>query len=120
MAVQKQDGLHTDVGESAEDLTGKEFLFCTRDADGKVSLAGDGDSIAGVISEGRTTGKHTSFNTRGNPILKVIAGGAIARNADVQAGADGKAKSGSTNMFGVARNSAATGEMVEIATYQTS
>lgn len=120
MAVQKQDGLHTDTGESAADLRGKEFYFCTRQAaDGKIALAGDGGSIAGVISEGRNTGYHTSFNTKGNPILKVIAGSAINRGDDVQSDGSGKAKTGSSNSFGVARNSAATDEMVEIATYQT-
>lgn len=120
MAVQKQDGLHTDTGESAVDLTGKEFYFCTRQvADGLIALASNGGSIAGVISEGRIAGKHTSFNTKGNPILKVIAGSAITRGDDVQSDADGKAATGSTNSFGVARNGAAAGEYVEISTDST-
>lgn len=120
MAVQKQDGLHTDVGESYEDLSGKEFYFATRRAaDGKLALCGDGGSIAGVISEGREAGKHTSINTPGNPILKVIAGTAITRGDDVQSDANGKAKTGSTNKVGVARNGAAAGEMVEISTHTT-
>ena len=69
MTVQKQDGLHTDVGESAVDLRGKEDCFCALDATGKVVLAGNGTKISGVISEGRDAGQHTSFNTDGNPIL---------------------------------------------------
>jgi hypothetical protein len=116
MAVQKQDGLHTDVGESSESLVGKEFYFCTRNANGTISLCGDGGAIAGVISEGRIAGKHTSFNTRGNPILKVIAGSNIARGAAVQSDNDGKASAGSTKPFGIARNSADAGAYVEIAT----
>lgn len=119
MAVQKQDGLHTDVGESTADLRGKEFLFCKREGDGKIQLCGDGEVIAGVISEGRNTGYHTSFNTRGNPILKVIAASAIARGDEVQSATDGKAKTGSTNPFGKARNSAAANEYVEVETYST-
>lgn len=116
MAVQKQDGLHTDIGESSEDLTGKEFYFCKRNSDGTISLSGDGDPIAGVISEGKIAGKHTSFNTRGNPILKVKAGSAITRGDQVQSDASGTAKTGTNSAFGVARNSAAAGEMVEIST----
>ncbi len=119
MAVQKQDGLHTDVGESAVDLTGQEFKFCTRNAAGTIELCGDGGSIAGVISEGKIAGKHTSFNTKGNPILKVITGAPIARGADVQSNNAGLAVTGSTNSFGVARNAPGAGEMVEISTGTT-
>ncbi len=115
MAVQKQDGLHTDVGESAADLRGQEFKFCKRDnSTGKIDLCGDDGQIAGVISEGKNTGLHTSFNLRGNPILKVIVGEAISRGDDVASMAGGLAKTGSTNSFGVARNNAAVGEYVEI------
>lgn len=117
MAVQKQDGLHTDVGESSVDMTGTEFLFCTRNSDGTISKCGNGGAIAGVVSEGKIAGKHTSFNTLGNPILKVIAGAAIARGAVVQSDANGMAVTGSTKPAGTARNStSAAGEYVEIAT----
>lgn len=120
MAVQKQDGLHTDVAESGSDLTGKEMLFCQRQADGTLELCGADGRIDGVISEGKAEGYHTSFNTRGNPILKVIASAAIARGDEVASAAGGLAKTGSTNPFGFARNSvAAAGEVVEVATYPT-
>lgn len=117
MAVQKQDGLHTDVGVSASDLTGAEFKFCKRQGDGTIEICGDGERMVGVISEGRAVGYHTSFNTKGNPILKVIAASAIARGASVQSATGGKAKSGSTNAFGKARNNAAANEYVEIETF---
>lgn len=119
MAVQKVDGLHTDVGPSGADLTDKEGYFCKREADGDIVLCGADESIAGVISEGKTTGLHTSFNTRGNPIVKAIAGSSITRGDEVASDADGKAKTGTTNAFGYARNSAAAGEWVEIASYPT-
>ncbi len=119
MAVQKQDGLFTDIGESAEDLRGKEFLFCGRTADGKIELCGNGEAIAGVISEGRDTGKHTSFNT--GAMLKVIAGGAIAIDDNVQSNALGQAVTGNTNSIGKARSvAAAAGELVEIWVDRTS
>lgn len=117
MAVQKQDGLHTDVGVSASDLSGEEFKFCKRQGDGTIEICGDGEAIAGVISEGKAAGYHTSFNTKGNPILKVIAASAIARGQQVQSATGGKAKAGSTNAFGKARNNAAADEYVEVATY---
>ncbi len=119
MAIQKVDGLHTDVGESNADLTDKEGYFCKRLTTGKIALCAADESIAGVISEGKAVGLHTSFNTRGNPIVKAIAGSAITRGDEVACDANGKAKTGSTNPFGYARNTAAAGEYVEIATYPT-
>lgn len=120
MARQKQDGLHTDVGESAVDLRGKEDRFCRRDATGKIVLCANGEVISGVISEGRDAGYHTSFNTRGNPILRVIAGEALAQNAEVQSGADGVAVAGATNAFGRARLAVSgAGVIAEIETYPT-
>lgn len=116
MAVQKQDGLFTDTAESAADLRGKEFHFVTRDANGKAALCGNNGVINGVISEGRDVGYHTSWNTPGNPILKVVAGSAIARGDRVQSDANGAAKTGTNNDIGAARNAAAAGEMVEIDT----
>lgn len=117
MAVQKQDGLHTDVKVSNGDLTGQEFKFCKENADGTLDLAGDGDRIAGVISEGKAAGYHTTYNTKGNPILKVISAGQITRGDQVQSGAGGLAKSGSANAFGHARNTVVDGEYVEVETY---
>lgn len=115
MAVQKQDGLHTDVAESNTDLTGKELRFCTRLADGKLEVAGAGELVAGVISEGRPIGKHTSYNTEGNPILRVIAGEALDRDELVSSDAEGRAVVGTANVFGRVRNPvAAAGEVVEI------
>ncbi len=113
MAVQKQDGFFTDCKESAEDLRGKEFCFATRNSTGKLELCGAGEKIAGVISEGRDTGYHTSINTGGQ--LKAIAGGAINPGDNVQSDGSGHAISGSTNMLGVAMNVVAQGEYVEIA-----
>lgn len=119
MATQKQDGLHTDTGESNGDLTGKEFYFAKQNSDGTLDLCGADGVIYGVISEGRAAGYHTSVNTRGNPVLKVIAGSAITRGQEVGCDASGKAKAGTTNPFGYARNAAAAGEYVEIATFPT-
>lgn len=120
MAVQKQDGLHTDVAESGEDLRDKELYFCNRNSDGTLGLAGNGERIDGVISEGRNTGYRTSFNTRGSPILRVLAGAAIAQNAEIQSNASGKAVTGSTNPIGYARKAVnAENEVVEVVTYPT-
>lgn len=114
MAVQKQDGLHTDAGVAASDHTGLEFHFCKRQGDGTIEVCGDGEKPVGVISEGKKAGYHTSFNTKGNPILKVKAASAIGVGAQVQSATGGLAKSGSTNPWGYARNNAAANEYVEI------
>lgn len=115
MARQKQDGLHTDVGPSNADLTGKENRFCKRNADGTIDVCGAAGYAVGVISEGRPAGKHTSFNTDGNPILRVIAGEDLARNERVVSDAEGRAVVGTANVFGYVRNPVgAAGEVVEI------
>lgn len=116
MAVQKQDGLHTDTAESVANLTGKENFFCALDATGKLALAGNGTKISGVISRGKAIGKHSSFNTDGNPILRVVAGGVINPGARVQSDANGAAVAGLNNSFGRARLKAAcaAGDVIAI------
>lgn len=120
MAVQKQDGLHTDVAEGAEDLTGYEDHFAMRNSDGTLSLATAGAVIAGVISEGKAAGYGTSINTRGNPILRVKAGSALAINTEVQSNGTGQAVAGSTNPIGRTRKAVGgSGEIAEIETYSS-
>ena len=112
MAVQRQDGLFADAKESATDLRGKEYYFAKRTTEGKFTLAGDGDKIAGVISEGRDVGYHSTVNT--GKQLKAIAGAPITAGDRVQSNNAGLAVSGATNTFGEAINNAAAGEYVEI------
>jgi hypothetical protein len=120
MAVQKQDGLHTDVAESAVDLRGKEDYLCAKDANGKLVICQAGGVIAGVISEGRDVGYHTSFNTPGNPILRVVAGAAIAINTEVQSNGTGQVVAGGNNPIGKTRKAVGgSGEIAEIETYST-
>jgi hypothetical protein len=74
--------------------------------------------VAGVISEGKAAGYHTSFNLKGNPILKVVAASAIGRGQQVQSATGGKAKAGQRPIpAGRARNNAAANEMVEVEQY---
>lgn len=112
MTVQKQDGLHTDVAESAVDLKGKEMLAVTRDANGRVNISGAGARVDGIVSEGKPAGKHTSFNTDGNPILRWIAGAAIAANQRVASDAQGRCVPGLNNSFGRARKAVAAAGVV--------
>lgn len=113
MAVQRQVGSQTDCKESAVDLRGKESFLCTRDATGKVTLAGNGGKVAGVISEGKNVGLHTSFNT-GNQ-LKAVAGVAIKPMDKLASDANGKVKVAAVGnfVFATAISVAAAGEMVE-------
>lgn len=114
MAVQRQDGWAADAAESAEDLTGKEMYLCARTSTGKVRICGEGEVVAGVISEGRVAGAHTSFNTGGHP-LKVVAGDPITAGDKVQSDSSGRAVTGTTNSFGIARNTVnAAGVIVEV------
>jgi hypothetical protein len=112
MAVQKQDGLHTDVALGAVDLTGKENRFCRRDATGKLVISGAGEYIDGVISEGKPADKHTSFNTPGNEILRVLAGSALAINDYVSSDAEGRAVVGTANVIGRVRKTVSAADVV--------
>lgn len=114
MAVQKQDGLHTDVAVSGADLRGKEG-FAAKKVNGEFVLAGAGDYVEGIISEGRNTGYHTSVNTDGNPIVRWVAGAAVAAGAYVSSDAQGRAVTGTANVFGRARKAVgAAGEVLEV------
>ncbi len=116
MAVQKQDGLHTDAAPGAVDLTGHEYRFVSRNATGQLVKTGAGARADGICSEGKPAGKWSSYNTEGNPILRVIAGGAINPNARVQSDANSAAVAGLNNSFGVYRGTAAAvaGQVISI------
>lgn len=111
MAVQRQDSSKTDAKPSAEDLRGKEGCLAVRTTAGSFALCGSGGKVAGVISQGRDVGYHTSINTGGQ--LKCIAGGAITANDTIQSDGSGHAITGGSGAFGTAINSAAQGEWVE-------
>lgn len=117
MAVTKTDGLFTDCKESGADLRGKEYHFATRDASGKFVLCGDGGKIAGVITEGRDVGYHTSVDT--GPMLKAVAESEIRPGDAVQSTGLGTAQTGVNNPLGTAINHALGGEFVEIAVDRT-
>lgn len=88
MATERFTGSQTDTGKSDVDLTDKEFYAAKRTANGGVTLAGAGERVDGVISEGKAAGLHSSFKT-GNQV-KAIAGAAVAVGAKVASNASGK------------------------------
>jgi hypothetical protein len=117
MAVTRQVGSQTDAKPSAVDLTGKEFRFAKRVNDGgesKFSLAAAGEQVAGVISEGKAVGLHTSVDT-GNQ-LKVVAGAAVNPGQFVASDADGAARVATSGQViaGQAINRAARDELLEL------
>lgn len=117
MAVTRQVGAMTDCKASAVDLTGKEFRFAKRvndSGESKFNLAGAGEAVAGVISEGKAVGLHTSVDT-GNQ-LKVVAGAAINPGQFVASDANGAARVATTgqNIAAQAISAAQAGELVEI------
>jgi hypothetical protein len=113
MTVEKFTGSQTDCQPSTVDLTGKEFFLAKRVAGG-FALAGLGEKVAGVISEGKPVGAHTSIKT-GNQ-LKAVAGAAIAVGDKVTSDAAGKVRvvGAGHEQFGVAMTAAANGELVLI------
>jgi hypothetical protein len=114
MAIQKRDEAAMDCLRTAtgHDLTGKEHHVVARTSAGHLRLAQVGEAVAGVIQEGKAAGYHSSFGFAG--ILKCVAGAAITPGQSIMAGADGTVVPGSTNPFGVARDSAFSGELVPV------
>lgn len=112
MAVQRQVGAFTDAKPSATNLKGKDGRFAKRVAGG-LDVCGLGEQPAGVISEGKEVGLHTSINT-GNQ-LKVLAGANIAIDDKISSDADGRAKVSAAGdyVYGNAISAAAAGEFVE-------
>jgi hypothetical protein len=113
MAVERFTGSQTDAKPSVSDLTGKEFLLAKRVAGG-LDLATLGSKVAGVISEGKAIGLHTSIKT-GNQV-KALAGAAIAVGDSVTSDANGKVRvaAATHQVFGRAISAAANGELVTI------
>lgn len=115
MAVQRQVGSQTDAKESAVDLTGKEYHFIARAADGRFTLPVAGGKVAGVCQEGRAAGLHSSVAT-GNQ-LKVVAAAAIAVGSKIATAADGRAVVAAVGneVLGEAISATgAAGELIEI------
>ena len=117
MAVTRQVGSQTDAKASAVDLTGKEYRFAKRVNDGgesKFALAGLGEQVAGVISEGKPVGQHTSVDT-GNQ-LKVVASAQINPGQFVSSDANGAARvaAATHTIAAQAISAAAANELVEI------
>lgn len=113
MAVERFTGSQTDAKPSAADLTGKE-LFLAAAVAGGFQLAGLGGKVAGVISNGKPVGQHTSIKT-GNQV-KALAGAAIAVDDKVTSDAAGKVRVAGAGhyVFGRAKSAAANGELVTI------
>ena len=113
MAVERFTGSQTDAKPSVSDLTGKEF-FLAKAVAGGFDLAGLGQKVAGVISEGKAVGLHTSIKT-GNQV-KAVAGAAIAVDDKVTSDAAGKLRVAAAghHVFGRAKSAGANGELVTV------
>ena len=71
------------------DLSAKLFYLAHVDTDGDIVLAGDGEHVIGVITEGAVENKPVTIQTYG--IAKVILGGTVASGARVASNASGAA-----------------------------
>jgi hypothetical protein len=78
--------------EASADLSGKQFHFGTINANGQVAATGAGTVADGVICDKPATqGRPTALATTLGQVVRVIAGAAFARGADLEADAAGKA-----------------------------
>lgn len=113
MATQRMNAEDTDARPSAEDLTGKEMRFATRNSDGEFALCGAAGLIAGVIQEGKPVGQSTSIAW--GSTLRVTAGAAVGAGVRVNSDSTGRAVPGTANSFGISVGAVtAAGEVVEV------
>lgn len=114
MTGQRTIGAFMDCRVSAADLTGLEYHFAARDANGAFVLPALGGQVAGVIQEGKAIGLHSTVATGGQP--KVLAGVAINEGDRIAARADGAAKvaAAGEQIVGRAMTAAAIGELTQI------
>ena len=115
MAVTRADGPDFDSKNAGADLSEKLFFLAHMDTDGDLVLAGAGEAVYGVIVEPGAANEPVTVQVSG--LAKAIAGGSITAGQPIEADGDGKAAAASgagSNTFGIARNSADAGDMVEI------
>lgn len=112
MAVERHDSAFADSAVGAADLSAKVYYLGTINSSGQLAVCGNQGIVAGVITEGKAAGLYSTFS-RG-PKIKCIAGGTIAAGERVESDANGKAVAGTTAVFGVARTSAVSGDIVEV------
>lgn len=112
MAIEKC--LMADAKNAGADLSGSLHLFAHMDTDGDLVLAGDGEPVYGVITEGATEGNPVTVMVYG--IAKVIAGGTVATGAVVASNASGQAVTATAGEVaaGIARTGGASGEVIEV------
>ena len=78
--------------ESSGDLTGKEMLFGTLDANGRLAVTGAGAVADGVIACGAgALGRACALDAKRGKVVKLICGAAVANGALLEADAAGKA-----------------------------
>lgn len=113
MATERFTGAQTEALPSTVDLTGKEFHLAKYVAGG-LALAGDGQKVAGVISEGKAVGLHSSIKT-GNQLKAVVGAVAIAIDAELASDANGRVITAAAGdeIFGSAKTAADPGELIE-------
>lgn len=107
-----------DSREAGADLTTKQHYLVTTDSNGKYVLASAAtDAIRGVLANAPKLGETADVaNINGSGTFKVLAGGAIAKDAFLTSDANGKAVATTTagdRVFGRAVAAAAAGDIVE-------
>jgi hypothetical protein len=78
--------------EASGDLTGKEMLFGTLDANGRLAVTGAGASADGVIAcTAGALGHACALDAQPGQFVKVVCGAPVANGALLEADANGKA-----------------------------
>lgn len=115
MAVTRADGADFDAKMAGADLRGKVNHLAALNSDGELVLPSNGGVVYGIITEDGNTGQPVTVQVQG--LGKAVAGGSVTAGTRVMSNGDGEVVTGtgaSNQSFGIARNSADEGEMVEI------
>jgi hypothetical protein len=88
MAYERIQESGLDTRKSAVDLTGKEYLACSVNAQNTLVVATAATPVIGVIQEGKPVGYSTTYAFEGQVKLQIA--GAVAAGASIKSDANGK------------------------------
>ena len=108
-----QDGMYY-ARNAGADLSAKLFHLAKVDTDADLVLAGDGEAVAGVITEAAAADSPVTIQYGG--IAKVVCGGSITAGAKVASDANGQAVLATTGEFavGMALEAGASGRVIAV------
>jgi len=101
---------------ASRDMTADQFKFIRIDGKGKAILAGDGQSIVGVLQNKPSALEESAIIWGPGSVTKVVAGNNVTAGSRIASDASGLANAGSSGDYivGNSLTAASTGELITL------